>query len=70
MKQSLIRLPEVCRRTGYGKSWIYRLINEERFPQPVKIGFRAVAFVESEVDAWINQRITERDTNSAGGQHA
>ncbi|EBB5497874.1 AlpA family transcriptional regulator [Salmonella enterica] len=51
--QSLIRLPEVLKRTGFGKAWIYRLISEGRFPAPVKIGIRAVAFVESEVDEWI-----------------
>ena len=53
----LIRLPEVLERTGYGKAWIYRLIRESRFPAPVKIGVRAVAFVESEVDEWIQSVI-------------
>ncbi|EAB5051755.1 AlpA family transcriptional regulator [Salmonella enterica subsp. enterica] len=61
MPISLIRLSEVQRRTGYSKAWIYRLLKEERFPQSVKIGSRAIAFVESEVDEWINQRIAERD---------
>ncbi|EIS8440835.1 AlpA family transcriptional regulator [Salmonella enterica] len=55
--QSLIRLPEVLKRTGFGKAWIYRLISEGRFPAPVKIGARAVAFVESEVDEWIQSVI-------------
>jgi len=49
----LIRLPEVLERTGYGKAWIYRLINEGKFPAPVKIGVRAIAFIESEIDDWI-----------------
>ena len=49
----LIRLPEVMKKTGFGKAWIYRLISQNRFPQPVKIGIRATAFVESEVDEWI-----------------
>ena len=44
----LIRLPEVLHRTGYGKAWIYHLINQNRFPSPVKIGARSVAFIESE----------------------
>jgi len=55
--QSLIRLPEVLKRTGFSKAWIYRLISEGRFPAPVKIGVRAVAFVESEVDEWIQSVI-------------
>ncbi len=61
MSQVLIRLPEVQRRTGYSKAWIYRLISQNRFPSYVKIGSRSVAFVESEVDEWISQRIEERD---------
>ncbi|MEH4687178.1 AlpA family phage regulatory protein [Klebsiella pneumoniae] len=38
------------------KSSIYStkpLISQNRFPQPVKIGVRATAFVESEIDEWI-----------------
>lgn len=63
INQSLIRLPEVLKRTGFGKAWIYRLISEGRFPAPVKIGVRAIAFVESEVDEWI-QSIIETSRNN------
>ncbi|PJH54017.1 AlpA family transcriptional regulator, partial [Klebsiella pneumoniae] len=49
----LIRLSEVMNKTGFGKAWIYRLISQNRFPQPVKIGIRAIAFIESEIDEWI-----------------
>ncbi|MFC0226325.1 helix-turn-helix transcriptional regulator [Serratia aquatilis] len=59
MQKSLIRLSEVQRRTGYSKAWIYRLMSEGKFPASVKIGARAIAFVEGEVDEWINQRIAE-----------
>ncbi len=59
MQLSLIRLSEVQRRTGYSKAWIYRLIQDKRFPASVKIGSRAIAFVESEVDEWIEKRIAE-----------
>ncbi|WP_369136167.1 helix-turn-helix transcriptional regulator [Klebsiella variicola] len=57
MSQSLIRLPEVQRRTGYSKAWIYRLMAEQRFPSSIKIGSRAIAFIESEIDEWIIERI-------------
>ncbi|HDQ3816910.1 TPA: AlpA family transcriptional regulator [Escherichia coli] len=63
INQSLIRLPEVLKRTGFGKAWIYRLIREGRFPAPVKIGVRAVAFVESEVEEWI-QSVIETSRNN------
>ena len=45
----LIRLPEVKRRTGYGKTWIYTLIREGKFPKQVKTGLRSIAFIESEI---------------------
>lgn len=59
MSKSLIRLPDVQRRTGYSKAWIYRLMSQGKFPASVKIGTRAIAFVESEIDDWVNQRIAE-----------
>ncbi|CDG96769.1 AlpA family transcriptional regulator [Xenorhabdus sp. XENO-10] len=57
MQHSLIRLPEVCRRTGLGKSTVYKYISEGKFPKQIKTGARASAFIESEIDAWINKRI-------------
>lgn len=53
----LIHLSEVMNKTGFGKAWIYRLISQNRFPQPVKIGIRAIAFIESEIDEWIQLTI-------------
>jgi prophage regulatory protein len=34
---------------------------DPEFPKPVKIGHGSVAWVESEVDAWISARMAERD---------
>lgn len=59
MSKSFIRLPEAMTRTGYSRSGLYKLISQGRFPKPVKIGTRAIAFIESEVDEWISQRIAE-----------
>ncbi|WP_074423397.1 AlpA family transcriptional regulator [Serratia sp. 14-2641] len=59
MTNTLIRLTEVQRRTGYSKAWIYRLMSQNKFPASVKLGPRAIAFVESEIDEWVNQRIAE-----------
>ncbi|EHT0667937.1 AlpA family transcriptional regulator [Escherichia coli] len=65
MSNNLLRLSDVMRSTGYGRAWIYRLISLGRFPKPVKIGSRSVAFIESEVDEWINQRIDASRNNAA-----
>lgn len=43
------------------KTQLYRLINAGKFPKPVPVGRQRVAFVESEVTAWIEQRIKDRD---------
>ncbi|HDU7917437.1 TPA: AlpA family transcriptional regulator [Serratia marcescens] len=59
MSQSLIRFAEVQKRTGYSKAWLYRLMSQQRFPAAIKIGARSIAFIESEIDEWINQRIAE-----------
>lgn len=46
-KKRFIRLPEVLERTGFSKAWIYRLISQNRFPKPIKLGERAIAFLEN-----------------------
>ena len=48
---------EVLNRTGFCRAWIYRLIKQNRFPEPIKIGERAIAFIESEIDEWISDLI-------------
>ncbi len=55
----LIRVPEVLRRVGFSRTKMYELIKEGRFPDKVKIGLRSVAFVESEIDAWIDNAISQ-----------
>lgn len=56
--KSLIRLQEVLNRTGLCKAWIYRLISRNEFPAQVKLGERAIAFLESDIDKWIDEKIS------------
>lgn len=53
----ILRLPQVCKVTGLGRSMIYQLEAERRFPARVRIGLRAVGWVESEVQLWLTSRI-------------
>lgn len=53
----LIRLPQVKTMTGIGKSTIYDLMRTGRFPASVKLGRRAIAWVEEEVHQWIDSTI-------------
>jgi len=53
----VLRLKEVCNVTGLGRSFIYQLQAEQQFPRSIKIGVRAVGWLESEVRAWVESRI-------------
>ncbi|WP_082173498.1 AlpA family transcriptional regulator [Vibrio sp. VPAP30] len=48
-----IRLNEVKTKTSLSRSGIYRLINAGCFPVQVQIGERAVGWVESEIEEWL-----------------
>lgn len=46
-----LRLPEVRARTGKSRSSIYAGIDDGTFPKPIKIGPRAVGWIEAEIEA-------------------
>lgn len=52
----VLRLPQVCEMTGLGKTMIYRLEAADEFPKRIKIGLRAVGWLEVEVKSWIVNR--------------
>jgi prophage regulatory protein len=72
-KTRLIRLPEVLSRTGYGRTSIYRKMGEGTFPKCLKLGgpindqakldSRAIAWIEDEVDQWLETIIEERNSS-------
>jgi prophage regulatory protein len=58
--ERLIRLRELRHLTGLGRSTIYRLIEQGRFPKqlrPLGENVRLSVWRASEVRAWINARI-------------
>lgn len=57
----IIKLKEVMECTGLGRSSIYKQISDGTFPKNVSLGYRAVGWVDSEVDEWILEKIAERD---------
>ena len=73
-KHRFIRLNEVLSRTGYGRTSIYRKMEDGDFPKSVKLGgppkdpnafdSRAIAWIEDEVDQWIESTIEERGLGS------
>jgi len=64
MAERFLRLDQVRERTGLCRSAVYGL---EGFPRSVKLGgTRAVAWVASEVDAWVNEQVATRNAHIAG----
>jgi prophage regulatory protein len=49
-----LKLEEVKRRVGLGKSMIYRLIQEGTFPAPYKLSPFASRWSDREIVAWID----------------
>ena len=46
-----LKLPEVRNRTGKSRAAIYQGVNAGTFPKPIKIGPRAVGWIEAEIEA-------------------
>lgn len=61
----LIRLSDVLERVALGKTAVYRMISEDEFPRPVKLG-TASAWVEQEISDWIAERVARRSRSESG----
>ncbi|MGT2443058.1 helix-turn-helix transcriptional regulator [Ensifer adhaerens] len=59
----------VCALTSLSRTMVNRLRSQGRFPDAVELGDRRVAFVRSEVLAWIEERIAGRGTDAVA-EHA
>ena len=58
----LVKREEVLSLCAISKSNLYKMIEREEFPRPVRIGPRAVAWRQSDVTTWLKDRPpTSRD---------
>jgi predicted DNA-binding transcriptional regulator AlpA len=55
---SLLRFPAVSARVGLSRSTILRLQAVGLFPPCHRIAQNAVAFLSTDIDAWIDSRVT------------
>ena len=60
----MLKLPAVMQKTALSRSSIYQFAKDGKFPKPIKLGERSVAWDASEITAWIEQRAEQR-----GGGH-
>jgi prophage regulatory protein len=65
MIMRFLRLNDVIAATGLSRSTIYKFMDEEVFPKTIPLGGRAVAWVESEIEEWMEQRLALRDNQES-----
>jgi prophage regulatory protein len=61
----ILRRKKVETKTGISRSSIYDGIKRGTFPKPIHLGQQSVGWLESEIDAWLLERIAASRTTSA-----
>lgn len=56
MAEKHLRRPAVLELTGLSTTTIYDLMREGKFPRPIKLSGRAVAWPESAIATWLQSR--------------
>ena len=64
----LLRIKSVKEKTGLKHAMLYKLIAEGKFPKPIKLSERCVAWLLSEVEAFIQGRIAAGRVDLASGK--
>ena len=67
MAEKLLRRPEVEAITGLSRAGIYAKMAKGDFPRPMRLGPRAVAWRESDVQEWIDC-LNPADPPAPGGR--
>ncbi|HEJ7990393.1 TPA: AlpA family transcriptional regulator [Serratia liquefaciens] len=65
-RERFIRLPEVLYITGLSRSTVYEMMSRKQFPVQVSLGGKNVAWLASEVEQWMDERIANRHQGCAG----
>lgn len=52
----LLRRQEVEDRCQLSRATLYRMMRQGAFPEPIKVGARAVRWPELEIEAWLSDR--------------
>ena len=69
MTHTILRLPTVKAKTGLSRSTIYLRVSEGTFPRPVRLGGRAVGWLEAEIQGWLQRQIEASRSGPAGESH-
>lgn len=59
MNHKIVRLPEVKGSTGLSRSSIYLRMANDDFPRPISLGGRAIGWLESDIQGWLEDKRKE-----------
>ena len=57
MDQRILRRTEVLFKTGLATSTLYSKMQSGEFPRPIKLGRRAVGWLLTDIEAWVQNRM-------------
>ncbi|MBK7360842.1 MAG: AlpA family transcriptional regulator [Micavibrio sp.] len=56
----ILRIPAVRKMTGLPTSTIYHMMAKGKFPANIKLGYRAVGWLQSDIISWIDSKIIKQ----------
>ena len=65
LNDRLVDMAFITEFSGLSDKWFYKLIQDGLFPKPIKLG-RSSRWLRSEVEVWVQQRITDSRTTGPG----
>ena len=51
---SFLRVSDVVKKTGLGKSTVWLWVKENKFPKPIKMSPRVTVWEEEKIEDWMN----------------
>jgi prophage regulatory protein len=66
LSDEILRSPEPEQLIGVCTTTLWRWSREGRFPKRIKLASRASGYLRSEVEQWLKDRATERETIGVG----
>lgn len=61
----ILREPELVEKLRLSRATIWAMAKAGTFPKPIRIGANAVGWLKHEVEAWLQERIAQRDGEAA-----
>ena len=57
----ILKVKQVAKEINVSVPQVYKLVSLGRFPKPIKLGERGSGWLTSEIDAWLQSRVDQRD---------